>query len=150
MPVHPQSCSSRATRGFSLVELTATVVLVAVLAGGALWYYRAVAADSRSGVAQEELSRIAGEIARWTLTPGRKMPRSTAELPRMGGQEVMDPWGTPYVIQQEGGRVASAGPNRVLETAELAPLTGDDLVVKFSGPRPLPPAAPAPPDPPCH
>ena len=120
-------------RGFSLVELTVTVLLVGLLAAGALFYLQGVSADSRGSMAQEELNRIADEIGRWTLTPNHKFPRATADLPRLGGQELLDPWGTPYLIQPELGRVTSAGPDKAFQTV-------DDLSAKFAPARVAPPA----------
>lgn len=135
MPVHARSCSSRATQGFTLVELVVTAILVGLLATGALTYFRGVADDSRLGIASEELARIRDEIQAWTLVPGRKAPRSFLDLPRLGGQTPADPWNQLYVIQPDQHRVLSSGPNGVLETGVTdAKAVGDDLAVEYIPP----------------
>lgn len=94
------------------------VLLVALLAGGAAFYYQQSAADTRISIAHEELSRIADEISRWTLAPNHKYPRTTADLPRLGGQPLLDPWGTPYTIHPALGLITSAGPDRITTTPD--------------------------------
>ena len=100
------------------------VLLVALLAGGAAFYYQQSAADTRLSIAHEELTRIADEVARWTLVPNHKFPRTTSELPRLGGHDLVDPWGTPYAIHPTQGLVTSAGPDKITTTA-------DDLSARF-------------------
>lgn len=118
-----------ASKAFSLVEMTVMVLLVALLAGGAAFYYQRTASDTRLSIAQEETNRIAAEISRWTLTPNHKFPRTTADLPRLGnGHELYDPWGTPYTIHRDLGIVASAGPDKLTTTV-------DDLISRFAPPQ---------------
>ena len=108
------------------------LLLVALMAGGAMMYYRGTRDDTRLEMAHEELVRIRDEILRWTLTPGHKVTATLTDLPRFKGQDLLDPWGKPYVVHFETQRVVSGGPNGVLETAENAPgLLGDDLGIAF-------------------
>jgi hypothetical protein len=131
LPARARGRSWRASEGFSLLELTVMVVLVSLLVSGAALYYREVAASSRLSIAQEELHRIRDEIHRWGLVPGRKAPARTSDLPRLGGEELFDPWGQTYHIQPADSRILSSGPNRILETGAGTPPGGDDLVVRY-------------------
>src|SRR4051794_19885432 len=90
MPVTPEGRTGRASGAFTLVECVVMAVLVGCLIVGSVWYYQGISSDARLGIAQEELKRIAEEIPRWALTHP-KPPRSTIELPRLGGRELLDP-----------------------------------------------------------
>lgn len=118
-----------------MVELTVTLVLVMLLAGGAVLYFREASMSSQLSTAQIELASIRDEIHRWVLMPGRTVPARIEDLKRMdeGGQR--DPWGELYVIQSARHRVVSSGPNRMLETTEAdARPNGDDLAVEYRPP----------------
>jgi hypothetical protein len=122
-------------RAFGLVELTVTVVLVALLCGGAVLYYRDISMASQLSTAQIELARIRDEIHRWVLVPGRTVPARVADLKRMDEGGHHDPWGEAYVIQKDRHRIVSSGPNRTLETGEVDPKAGgDDLAIEFRPP----------------
>lgn len=149
MPVTLKARTSTASGAFALVEIVVTCVLVGLLVVGALCYFQGIAADSRMSVAIEDMHRIADDIQRWQLShlnhiasgtsPTAPLPKTTAEL-RFGGKEVLDPWGTPYQIQQQGGYIVCAGPNRFFETTEFSRAMGDDLAVRFAPPAPHQPA----------
>lgn len=70
--------------------------------------------------AAEELDRIASVCAAWRDENGTFPAGIEVLVPgRLGGDYALDPWGSVYEI--EGGQVASAGPDRLVGTA-------DDLV----------------------
>ena len=79
-------------RGFTLIELMAAILIVALLVAVALPSYAAMIKKQRIGQAIRDLSKLAGDIERYR-TVHFAAPMSLAEI---GAGGMRDPWGNPY------------------------------------------------------
>ncbi len=132
-------------RGFTLVELLSTMFLLSFLVGLASWYYSSVKQGQQLSVARTELRRIrdAVEAHRVGLIDPDQLPESLSEVRALKGQELLDPWGTPYILDRGEFQILSSGP-------DLQAFTEDDLIRPLAPPRiePVPSGLEAPESPP--
>ena len=109
-PMRQGVAEARTKRGFTLVELLVTVVLVALL--GTLAYPSLVAQINRSRVsaAVADMVRIEISLERYVTARGQ-LPTTLAQA----GMNPIDPWGNPYqYLRMEGARIGQVRKDRSL------------------------------------
>jgi len=150
-------------RAFTLVELLIVIVIIAILAGGVLPYFRQYIEESKITRAKQDLDEVKNALIRYENDQRRLY--SKGDTSDLTGSYLMtakpDPWGAPYVVDSDRSLCYSLGPDGVNNTQDEVrvyfrpPLaitrvtwedtnksmrvdTGDKLVLRF--PRPIDPA----------
>jgi general secretion pathway protein G len=80
-------------RGFTLLELTVAVAIVAILAAIAIPTYRSYVQSARVAAATADIMSIASAVNRYTTLNNIPPP----DLGAIGMNAPIDPWGNPYV-----------------------------------------------------
>jgi len=114
MPV--VACQSR---GFSLIELLVTLVIVALLSSLAVPAYDRYAQRAKVSRAIGEIAAIGVEIERFRLKNNDRIPLTLDELSM---QVPVDPWGRPYAFLNIP---AAGGKGEVRKDGKLNPLNTD-------------------------
>ncbi|MGE3615326.1 MAG: prepilin-type N-terminal cleavage/methylation domain-containing protein, partial [Gemmatimonadales bacterium] len=83
---------SWARRGFTLVELLATVVIISVLSGLAVLKSKATIEQAKVAKAIGDIRTLQAEVQAYE-SGGQPLPTNLAAIGRDG---LMDPWGRPY------------------------------------------------------
>ncbi|MEZ4457499.1 MAG: prepilin-type N-terminal cleavage/methylation domain-containing protein, partial [Gemmatimonadales bacterium] len=81
-----------ARRGFTLVELLATIVIISVLSGLAVLKSKATIEQARIAKAIGDIRTLQAEVQAYE-SGGQPLPVNLAAIGRDG---LMDPWGRPY------------------------------------------------------
>lgn len=84
--------SSRRSRGFTMMELMLTVLLIGVLFGLATPVYQSYRERTRVNQAARDIAALSAEVQRFALD-NRAYPQTLAEV---GAAGRLDPWGRPY------------------------------------------------------
>jgi general secretion pathway protein G len=90
---HRVSALPRGRRGFTMIEMTMVVGLIAVLATVAIFYYNSYQNKVRANQAAQQIAAMGASIQRY-WDDNRAYP---AALPDAGLTNTIDPWGRPYV-----------------------------------------------------
>lgn len=109
-------------KGFTLIELLVVITILAVLAGAALPYVQNYVEESRIAKAKTDLEEIARALAVYETREG-DYPDTGAngtdglsDVSQLTGRYLnkapIDPWGSQYIIDINGGTVYSKGPDR--------------------------------------
>ncbi|MBI3893780.1 MAG: hypothetical protein HY303_19850 [Candidatus Wallbacteria bacterium] len=112
-------------RGFSVVELVLSMVVLLLLVSITIAWYQGPAQDARVSVARVEASQIAGMIAARQLQT--RAAYSAPSLPSNYHGNGLDPWGGRWRIDPSSRAVVSAGPDGVFGSDGSA----DDVVVRW-------------------
>jgi general secretion pathway protein G len=86
-------CRHGAAGGFTLLELTIVVTILAILATVGVPQYRSALRTARVGKSKHELVTIAQAIDGYTASNGGRLPLTLHQV-GFGGRR--DPWGVPY------------------------------------------------------
>ncbi len=100
--IRPAARRQRCSAGFTIIELTVTLLVVAVLAAIALPAYRDHRERVRIGQAESDIAAMSAVIANYQLD-ARAYPDTLADA-GLGGMR--DPWGNPYGYLNLGGKGA--------------------------------------------
>jgi general secretion pathway protein G len=84
--------ASRSVRGITMLELTLTVAIVAILAAVATPAYERYRERIRVFTAVKDIGAIASQVSQFALD-NRKLPNSLADA---GAGSMLDPWGHAY------------------------------------------------------
>jgi general secretion pathway protein G len=112
MPRHP-----RRQRGFTLMELMLTVLLIGVLVGLATPVYQSYRERVRNNQAAREIAVLGASVQRFALD-NRAFPET---LEQIGAAGQLDPWGRPYVYYN----VEANGRGGARKDKRLNPLNTD-------------------------
>ncbi len=82
-------------RGFTLVELLIVVSIIGVLATMAMVGFSEFINKAKVARCRSEIRNLEKEISAFATDQG-KIPES---LEQIGGQDLLDPWGSPYVYR---------------------------------------------------
>lgn len=104
-------------RGFTLIELSLVIALVAVLSAFAIPAYKGIVDRSNTTKAIGDIGTLSLNIYRWEANTG-SFPASLAAA---GLDGFVDPWGRPYVYLN----VAGAKPGDVRKDKNLVPINTD-------------------------
>ncbi len=109
-------------KGFTLIELLVVITILAVLAGAALPYVQNYVEESRIAKAKTDLEEIARALAVYETREGDYPDTGSvgndglSDVSQLTGRYLnkapIDPWGSQYVIDVNGGIVYSKGPDR--------------------------------------
>lgn len=110
---------ARRRSGFSLVELTVAILMVAVLSLGAFWSYTQEVDTTRIVACRRDLRHLR-EALRLYNEDHFQTPYALNDLQGLFGRYLAslprDPWTADYVVDPFLGRLVSRGPNGVLDT----------------------------------
>lgn len=123
-------------KGFTLIELLIVVTIIAILAGAAIPYVQEYIEDARISRCKADLNEIKNGIIRYELDKGVSWAQADTNISKLVGpylaKALIDPWGTPYVIDSDNSVVYSGGFDR------LTPISGagseDNIAVDFRPP----------------
>ena len=110
--------SSTSRRGFTIIELLATMSLIALLSALAVPHYSHLTERARVAKAVGDIQAMRSDILSQDSLP--------ASLATINRQSLIDPWGHPYIYEYPGKRnpsgydLISAGPDGQMNT-------GDDI-----------------------
>lgn len=111
---------ARGRRGFSLIELTVAILMVAVLSLGAFWSYTREVDTTRVVACHRDLRHLR-EALRLYNEDHFQTPYATNDLQGLFGRYLSsiprDPWTADYLVDPFLGRLVSRGPNGLLETS---------------------------------
>lgn len=110
----PRMTQRRRRAGFSLIELMVVIVIIAILAGGAVFIYRGATDDARVTQAMSDIKQMAQNISTYQVKTGlipRTLEEVEAELKLVIPRK--DPWGNDYDYQpgDDGFSIVSKGKN---------------------------------------
>ncbi len=119
-------------KGFTLIELLIVITIIAILAGAAIPYVADYVDEGRAARAKQDMSEIRNALVRWELERDVWAEGSASIEPLVGpflSQLLIDPWGSPYVVEGAESRVRSYGPDGVDDGG-----ANDDLNLDFRPP----------------
>lgn len=105
------------SRGFTLMELMITVLLIGVLTGIAVPVYQSYRERTRTNQAARDIAAMSADVRRFALD-NRSFPETLDEIGLAGR---LDPWGRPYAYYN----VESNGRGGARKDKRLNPLNTD-------------------------
>jgi len=103
---------ARRRLGFTLVQLVVSLAVTAFLAGIAGTYYQGVLEHERRVRARAGLHRISIAWSHYQIRHGNQEPARLEDLTEfIPADQLIDPWGNPYLLSLADRTVRSLGPN---------------------------------------
>ena len=91
-------------RGLTLVELMVVILIIGIIAGGAMFAFAGAPDEARSSRAGSEISSMTQAITTFRMKKSA-YPSDLQELTSSGILEAVpeeDPWGRPYIYESQG------------------------------------------------